>query len=168
MAKQEFQEPNQLNFYYNREERLKKADPLAKYAISLHGRKRPGFFSSMTATPALRFLFFSILILALFIFGYQWYQNFERPVTVNKNSFLIKTMVFENTLYLIITRKTDSKMQADETIIHIHINNQDIYEKMLSFESEKGIQIKGIQKTDSATITFTVQNQSKTITRKLE
>lgn len=168
MAKEEIKEPNQLNFYYNREERLKKADPLAKYAMSLHNRKRPGFFSSLTATPALRFLFFSILILALFIFGYQWFQNLDQPVIVNKNSFAIKTMLFENTLYLVITRKNGFGLHTDKTAVHITVNNQNIYETILPFETDKGIKISGVEKTDTVTITFTVLAQSKTIIKKLQ
>lgn len=168
MDKPETHEQNEIHFYYNREERLKKAGQLAQYAVSLHTRKKPGFFSALTATAPLKFLFFSILILALFIFGYQIYQNFEKSIQINGISYTVQTMIFDNTLYLIITRKPPANKPVGRAELQITYNNQSFYETMFEGELEKGIKIDNVHKNSSLILSITQQNHKKTITKTLQ
>ncbi len=168
MDKPETHEQNEIHFYYNREERLKKAGPLAQYAVSLHTRKKPGFFAALTATAPLKFLFFSILVLALFIFGYQIYQNFEKSIQIDGTSYSVQTMIFDNTLYLIITRKPPANKPAGRAELQITYNNHSFYETMFEGELEKGIKIEGVHRNTSLVITITQQGHKKIITKTLQ
>lgn len=168
MDKPETHEQHEIHFYYNREERLKKAGPLAQYAVSLHTRKKPGFFAALTATAPLKFLFFSIIVLALFIFGYQIYQNFEKSIQINGTSYSVQTMIFDNTLYVVISRKPPTKKLAPKAELQITYRDRNFYETMLEGELEKGIKINDVQKHTSLTISISQQGYTKTITKTLQ
>ncbi|HON89505.1 MAG TPA: hypothetical protein PK746_08535, partial [Spirochaetales bacterium] len=115
-----------------------------------------------------KFLFFSILVLALFIFGYQIYQNFEKSIQIDNTSYSLQTMIFDNTLYLIISRKPPANKPAQKAEIQITYAEQKFYETMFEGELQKGIKIDNVQKQTSVVISIIQNGRKKTITKTLE
>ncbi len=74
---------DQLVFYYNREERLKKAPKNVQDYYS--GKMQvggPGLIKALVSTKANRFIFFAIVIFAAVIFWQSWFGNKPGKKTV--------------------------------------------------------------------------------------
>lgn len=162
---QETKENGELRFYYNREERLKKASSLAQYTNSLYTRKKPGLFASMTATGPLKFLFFSIIVLALLIFGYELYQKSEKSVTIQGIKFSAKAMRFEHDLYITVHREATYASDLQKQVyIKVQYSERQAESTFPPGEVETGIKLENFQENGKGNISIEIVQENKKAT----
>ena len=111
----------ELNFHYNREDRLKDAPTVVKkyYAGELPTAPK-GLFKALVHTKSSRFTFMALilvlaLVVALIFFGPQTNQN-----SIGNTEFSLSAFSFEEKVYVSI--KTQSKVKQEEIQIPLEIS----------------------------------------------
>lgn len=100
----ETKDKDQVTFYYNRERRLEKASPNARFMLEYGSSKKRGFLKSLTATRSLRFLFFTTLLAIVAVLGAAWVQRSRAEGTIAGNRVSARAMWFEGGIYLTVRR----------------------------------------------------------------
>ncbi|MBN1519109.1 MAG: hypothetical protein JW923_03370 [Spirochaetales bacterium] len=101
----ETKDKGELQFYYIRERRLEKAGPNARFAVSLHDGKKPGFFRSFMATRSLRFIFFMLLFAMTASLVVSWLTSPKPSASLNGAVYSLEALWFEEDLYVSVTRE---------------------------------------------------------------
>lgn len=102
----ETRDKGQITFYYNRQRRLEKASPSARFAFEQRTAKRPGIIRSLTATRSLRYLFFAMLfvLLAVMVVGYT--RGERATGRIAGTNLTAKAMWFESQVYVTVKRSS--------------------------------------------------------------
>lgn len=101
----ETRDKDQPAFYYSREKRLEKASANALFAVDHYGKRRQGVIRTLTATPGLSFLFFTVvfMIMAALLFGFI--AGRQDSGSVDGNAISAKALWFEGSVYVTIRRE---------------------------------------------------------------
>jgi len=100
----EMKDKDTVEFHYDRDRRLENAGPNARFAHSLHGGVRMGFIKSLTATPWLRFLFYTIVLaLAATVIADRVNASRNRGV-LSGIRYELEALWFEGEVYLTLQR----------------------------------------------------------------
>lgn len=111
----------ELNFHYNREDRLKDAPTVVqKYYAGELPTAPKGLFKALVHTKSSRFTFMALilvlaLVVALIFFGPQTNQN-----SIGNTEFNLSAFSFEEKVYVSI--KTQSKVKQEEIQIPLEIS----------------------------------------------
>ena len=121
-------EKNQLNFHYNREERLSMLPP----GVIKSRQKQKGFFRN---NKPFTIILINVIIICLMFFGFTIYSKIASNRSSNSDfNFLLNGYIFDNNMLITlkIEKKKDSKLLEDtlpfEAIITLSDNN-DFYKK---------------------------------------
>jgi hypothetical protein len=93
-----------LQYYYKREERLDRAGPYARFAESLHNRKRPGLIKTLTATRSLSFLFFTLTLIVAGSLIVNWVSGSRDKAVMGGYGYSLDALWFEGDVYLTVVR----------------------------------------------------------------
>ncbi|HUW68982.1 MAG TPA: hypothetical protein VMX33_02010 [bacterium] len=101
----ETRDKDQPAFYYNREKRLEKASGNARFVVDHYGKQRQGVIKTLTATPGLMFLFFTVvfMIMAALVLGFI--AGRQDSGSVDGNAISAKALWFEGNVYVTIRRE---------------------------------------------------------------
>jgi hypothetical protein len=104
----------ELNFYYNRNERLKRASPSVTWMMSLKDRKKQGFFGVLTANKTLSSMLIVIVVILVFTFGYGFFTQDDKRAEVRLlgNSYTAQAFVFRGEV-LISVKKLRKDARAE-------------------------------------------------------
>jgi len=100
----ETKDKGQVFYYYDREKRLERASDNAQFIIDRHGAKRPGLLKSLTATPALRYLFFAVLFMSVAALVVGYVDRTRNTGTLAGYSLSAEAMWFEGHVYVTLTK----------------------------------------------------------------
>lgn len=100
----ETRDKDQPVFYYNREKRLQKASTNARFVVDHYGKRRQGMIKTLTATPSLMFLFFTVvfMIMAALLLGFI--AGRQDSGSVDGNALSAKALWFEGNVYVTVRR----------------------------------------------------------------
>ncbi|MDX9897936.1 MAG: hypothetical protein RBT62_03385 [Spirochaetia bacterium] len=102
----ETKDKNQIVYYYNREKRMEKAGPNARFMVDHYNGKRPGIFRSLTATRSLRYLFFAVVFMTIAVLVVSYIQGSRNTGTVGGVNLSVSAMWFEGDVYVSIKRRS--------------------------------------------------------------
>lgn len=103
-----------VNYYYNREERLAKAGPYARFAAGLQGKKRQGLLKTMTATKSLSFLFYTLLFALVASMLATWVSGGKPKAAMGGYTYVLDALWFEGDVYLTVKRSRSRGAERQE------------------------------------------------------
>ncbi len=101
----ETRDKGQPDFYYSREKRLERASDNARFAVDHYGKRRQGMIKTLTATPGLMFLFFTVVFMIMVALVLGFVAGRQDSGTVDGNAISAKALWFEGSVYLTVRRE---------------------------------------------------------------
>ncbi len=122
--------PEDLHFYYNREERIKRApEQVRSYYDGTLKQPPKGFFKALVHTKSSRFLLGSIVLLVIMIL---FVTNFEVPrssASVEDVHFELSAFLFEDTVFVTL-KANEASVDSDYTV-SAYFNALNVQEEIL-------------------------------------
>jgi len=100
----ETRDKDQIVYYYDRNRRLEKASPNARYISEYASTGRRGVFRSLLSNRSIVFMFLAVLLAMAALFGGTWVQSSRASGTIGGNKLSVKAMWFEGYVYVTVKR----------------------------------------------------------------
>lgn len=101
----ETRDKDQPFFYYNRAKRLERASNNARFVVDHYGRHRQGMIKTLTATPGLMFLFFTVVFMIMIALVLGFVAGRQDSGSVDGNALSAKALWFEGNVYVTVRRE---------------------------------------------------------------
>lgn len=98
------QEPEKLNFYYNRERRLQRAPKIVRDAWeNNHQPPNKGFLKGLTGNPGSRSIFISIIILSALVVGLTFLKGGDNTYSSSELKASLKVFLYGESIYVTLS-----------------------------------------------------------------
>jgi hypothetical protein len=150
-----------LQYYYKREERLDRAGPYARFAESLHNRKRPGLLKTMTATRSLSFLFFTLTLIVVGSLIVNWVSGSRDKAAMGGYSYSLDALWFEGDVYLTVLRERGRGAEIPGTVeLSLTVGDAVANAIMVPGQNEVKLRLSAPTKPDWSAAVLSLGNES--------
>jgi hypothetical protein len=112
----ETRDKDQIVHYYDRNRRLGKASPNARFINDYAVSKRRGVLRSMMSNRSLIFMLLAVALAMAALFGGNFYHASKASGTIGGNKLSVKAMWFEGYVYITVKREATRKESPSKTI----------------------------------------------------
>ncbi len=112
----ETRDKDQIVHYYDRNRRLEKASPNARFISEYAVSKRRGIIRSMISNRSMVFMFVAVVLAMAALFGGNYFHNSRASGTIGGNRLSVKAMWFEGYAYVTVKRGANRPESPLKTI----------------------------------------------------
>jgi len=149
----ETKDKDQIVYYYDRNRRLQKASPNARFISEYASSGRRGLVRSLISNKSLVFMFLAVLLAMAALFGGSWVQSSRASGTIGDNRLSVQAMWFEGYVYVTVKREEGKGESSRRTIfISAGLDSEKVEGVLQVVDAEYRFRIPSLEKAGTVSV----------------